>query len=282
MGISTKINSSKAKATLPLRLSPSSISVFKQCRRQYKFLYVDKLGDQYRKAKPFFTMANHIHATLKDFFAITPVELRTPETIICLLEKNWRRYQVGFRNAEDEKRWQEKALRQLSDFVRNTDVTVEPLTTEWSFETRVTPGVVLNGRIDRIDRQGDDTLHIIDYKTGNMPQKMEWTQVRLNALAAVQNLHLPVSKVSYLYLNSCTFATCDMLPEDIQEINWDLLQIAQAVGKEKRYLPSAGKWCSGCDFRSLCPGSPEVVPSFSEEQLELWEDGSDRVDDISE
>ena len=83
----------QTKDTLPLRLSPSSIGVFQLCRQQYKFLYLDKLGDQYRRAKPFFTMVNHVHAILKDFFTITPVERRTVDTIARLLQKNWRRYQ---------------------------------------------------------------------------------------------------------------------------------------------------------------------------------------------
>jgi len=268
----TKVKKHKAKAALPLRLSPSGIGVFQQCRQQYKFVYIDKLGDRYRKAKPFFTMANHVHATLKDFFTITPVESRTVETITRLLQKNWRRYQVGFRNADIEKRWQEKALLQLSTFVQNTDVTIEPLTTEWSFETTITPGVILNGRIDRIDRQPDGTLHIIDYKTGNTPQEMNWTQVRLNALSASRNLHLPVSKISYLYLASCTVASSKISSKDIDCTNWELLQIAHAINKEKNYIPMVGKWCSGCDFRSICPGSPEPMTSPQEGQLELWED----------
>ena len=268
----TKLSNRQTKDTLPLRLSPSSIGVFQLCRQQYKFLYLDKLGDQYRRAKPFFTMANHVHATLKDFFTITPVERRTVDTIARLLQKNWRRYQVGFRNAEDERRWMEKALLQLSAFVQNTDVTIEPLTTEWSFETLVTPGVVLNGRIDRIDRQHDGTLHIIDYKTGTMPQKMEWMQVQLNALAAEQNLHLSVSKISYFYLGSGTLTSSAVSPEDIDRINWELLQIARTIRKEKHYLPSAGKWCRGCDFHSICPGAPEMPPPPQEGQLELWED----------
>lgn len=267
----TRNKSRKSKAGLPLRLSPSRINVFRQCRQQYKFLYIDKLGDQYFRAKPFFTMGNHVHATLKDFFNV-PVGSRTVETITQLLQKNWRRYQVGFRSAEDEQRWLGKAQLQLSNFVQNTDVTIEPLSMEWTFETAIAPGVILNGRIDRIDRYPDGTLHIIDYKTGNIPQEMEWTQVHLNALAATRNLNLPVSKISYLYLSSCTFASLTISPEDIDRTNWELLQVIQAIKKEKNHFPSVGKWCSRCDFRSICSRSSEVAAVVPEIQLGLWED----------
>ena len=68
----------KGKDIPLLRLSPSSIAVFKQCRQRYRFLYIDKLGDKYGRPRPYFTMANHVHASLKDFLSLEPVELRHP------------------------------------------------------------------------------------------------------------------------------------------------------------------------------------------------------------
>src|SRR4030042_4425231 len=60
------------KGVSPLRLSPNSVSTFRRCRQQYKFQYVDKLGDQFFRAKPFFTMGNHVHATLRDLLTRVP------------------------------------------------------------------------------------------------------------------------------------------------------------------------------------------------------------------
>ncbi|MBI2852158.1 MAG: PD-(D/E)XK nuclease family protein [Chloroflexi bacterium] len=76
-------------------LSPSSLAVFKQCRQRYKFLHLDKLGDKYGKPRPYFTMANHVHATLKEFLSLQPIELRTADAAEEILRKNWRRYRFG-------------------------------------------------------------------------------------------------------------------------------------------------------------------------------------------
>ena len=151
----------KRKDVPPLRLSPSSILLFRQCQQCYKFLYIDKLGDQYRQPKPYFTMANHVHATLKDFLSLHPVQLRTSSAIQKLLQRNWRRYRVGFRDEDDEMRWAQKASAQLTTFVANYDVRVRPVMMEELLEAEITPGVILRGRIDRIDSEPDGSLHII-------------------------------------------------------------------------------------------------------------------------
>ena len=135
-----------------LHLSPSSITVFKQCRQRYKFLHIDKLGDKYGKPRPYFTMANHVHATLKEFLSLQPIGLRTTATAEELLRKNWRRYRLGFRDKDDELQWVEKALAQLRSFVNNQDVGAQPIMMEAMVESEISPGVVLRGRIDRVDQ----------------------------------------------------------------------------------------------------------------------------------
>ena len=147
----------------PLYLSPSSIAVFKQCHQRYKFLHIDKLGDQYGKPRPYFTMGNHVHATLRDFLSLQPIGLRTEVTIEELLRRNWQRYRLGFRDRHDELRWAEKALAQLRTFVCTQDVNVQPIMIEASMGAEISAGLVLRGRVDRVDRQPDGSLHIIDY-----------------------------------------------------------------------------------------------------------------------
>src|SRR4030067_88575 len=56
--------------------SPFSLNMFQQCPRQYRYQYIDHLGDIYRKARPYFTMGDHVHATLKDFLSVVPVSER--------------------------------------------------------------------------------------------------------------------------------------------------------------------------------------------------------------
>lgn len=262
------------KSEVPLlRLSPSSILTFGQCRQRYKFLYIDKLGDKYGRPRPYFTMANHVHATLKDFLSLKPVALRTPTAIEKLLQRNWQRYHIGFRDKNDEMRWAEKALAQLKTFVANHDVTVYPLMMEEAMETEITPGLVLRGRIDRLDRNPDGSLHIIDYKTGSMPQETDWRQLELHALITSKRLPWPVSKLSYLYLGPSLMQSVRVSVEQLRRVHWDVLNTARRIRREREFCPEPGLWCGNCDFISICPSKTEAEPlAAASSQLELWDD----------
>ncbi len=259
-----------------MHLSPSSIAVFKQCRQRYKFLHIDKLGDKYGKPRPYFTMANHVHATLKEFLSLQPVGLRTTTTAEELLRKNWRRYRLGFRDKDDELRWAEKALSQLRAFVNSQDVNAQPIMMEELVESEISAGVVLRGRIDRVDKETDGTLHIIDYKTGNTAGGMDWEQLELHALILSKRLPWPVSKISYFYLGNSTMKSTVISADDLRQVHWRVLTTANIIRQEKRFHPSSGPWCESCDFISICPGKSEAkLNSTTSDQLEFWDDSKD-------
>jgi putative RecB family exonuclease len=242
----------------PLRLSPTAVTCFRQCPQQYKYRYVDRLGDEYGGPKPYFTMGNHVHDTLKEFLTAVPLDERNMETMVWLLRKNWRRYRMGFRGKEDERRWAEKALSQLGSFVASHDVRVMPYLVEAWFETEITRGLVLQGRIDRIDLQIDGTLHIIDYKTGNTPEASDWTQLYLNALVLSRKMPYPVSKASFIYLSSGLVDTAPIEGGVLDETRWNLLRTARSICSGKRFDPRPGTICRRCDFRPLCPARAKL------------------------
>ena len=260
----------------PFYLSPSSIAVFKQCRQRYKFLHIDKLGDKYGKPRPYFTMANHVHAALKEFLSLQPVRLRTTATAEELLRKNWQRYHLGFRDKDDELRWVEKAMAQLRSFVSNQDVGAQPIMMEELVEAEINTGLVLRGRIDRVDKQPDGSLHIIDYKTGNTAGEIDWEQLELHALILSKRLTWPVSKISYLYLGNSTMKSTAISVDDLRQVHWRVLTTANKIRQEKEFHPSPSPWCGNCDFISICPGKPESDPvATAFDQLEFWDDSED-------
>ena len=257
----------------PLHLSPSSIAVFKQCRQRYKFLHIDKLGDKYDKPRPYFTMANHVHSTLKDFLSLQPPALRTAATAEELLRRNWRRYRLGFRDKDDELRWAEKALAQLRSFVSSQDVNAQPIMMEELVESEISAGVVLRGRIDRVDKEPDDTLHIIDYKTGNTAGETDWEQLELHALILSKRLYWPISRISYLYLANSFMQSTAISVDDLRQVHWRVLTTANKIRQEKQFRPSPSPWCGNCDFISICPGKSEPDPvATASDQPEFWDD----------
>lgn len=263
-----------------LRLSPTSVAIFRQCRYQYKLRYIDKLRDQYARAKPYLTMANHVHATLRDFLSRVPPQQRTPETLEGLLRDNWRLSRVGFRDEADEQRWAHKALGQLKAFIERWDVMVQPLMVERGMEARLSPGLILYARVDRVDREADGSLHIVDYKTGVKPEQSDWTQLHLQALVLSRRLAAPVSRASFLYLGPSAMDTTAISQEVLDSALWGLLGTAREVRQERKHRAAPGPWCAYCDFTPLCTSESRVeVPSTPEGQLELWGNASEDMDE---
>lgn len=258
-----------------LNLSPSGIATFRQCKLQYKFRYVDKLGDQYGKPRPYYTMANHVHATLHDLFSVVPAQNRTVGTAKRLLKKNWRRYRIGFRDKADEKRWAQKALAEVTRFVAEQDVTIAPMMLERQIEGEITPGLVLRGKVDRVDKQLDGSLHVIDYKTGAVPENVDWTQLRLYALILSRSTAYTISKLSYFYLLSGIVEARELDRRALEETIWELLRVATEIRKERYYSPYPGPACAGCDFAVMCPAKHEGYVQIGETALPLWRDFSD-------
>ncbi|MEE8473051.1 MAG: PD-(D/E)XK nuclease family protein [Dehalococcoidia bacterium] len=249
-------------------MSPFGLRIWRECPRHYRFRYVDKLLDRYSRPKAHFTMGDHVHAVLKDFLSRVPLHQRTVEGIEVLLRQKWRRFRHGFRNAEDEKRWAQKALAQVRAFALSQDVSVHPYMVEASIEAEITPGLVLRGRVDRVDREADGGLHIIDYKTGRVPEVNDWSQLYLYALVLNRRLGLRVSRVSFLYLGSGALESSEPTRKALDRTTWELLVTATQIGRARAYGPRKGKWCSSCDFRPLCR---ETSPHpGGEEEGVLW------------
>jgi RecB family exonuclease len=146
-------------------------------------------------------MGGNVHSTLADFLGIIPGEERTVATIEDLLRRKWRRNRRGFAGREEEQQWAERALAQLRWFVNTQMIDVRPLLLERFHEAPVSENLVVNGRIDRIDQIGDGTLHVIDYKTGKVPEKVDSFQLLVYVLILSRTLTYPVSQASYLYLS---------------------------------------------------------------------------------
>ena len=46
---------------MPYPASYFRLSMFRQCRQRYKLHYIDGLAQEYKKARPYLTMGEHVH-----------------------------------------------------------------------------------------------------------------------------------------------------------------------------------------------------------------------------
>ena len=157
----------------PDGISPSRVSQFKQCPRQYQYVSVERLPekkgvDAYRG-----TIG---HAVLEILYRDEKPEDRTVETAMRIFRSIYREYmtpeiieELGF----DDNRVQTyaaeivKALRTY--FTMEDAPSIDVISTEIRLDLDM-GGWGLRGIIDRLDRLPDGRLAIRDYKFGKVPQ----------------------------------------------------------------------------------------------------------------
>jgi RecB family exonuclease len=250
------------------RASSFKLGMFDTCAQQYKFTYIDDLAKQYKTPKPYLTMGAHVHNALKDFYEIPAVEERTYATLETLLRKRWVENRQGFSSREDEAKWGAKALNMLRIFAHRMDTSITPTLLEDYYDVEVDPSLKILGRIDRADELEDGTLHVIDYKTGKYkPEEISESQLLLYATIVSANRPKPVTKASFLYLQSWEWHTVEidaaMMEAAVEQVREQVAMIQQ----EKDFDPEPNKYCKNCDFLTICPEQKQIELLIDEGKL---------------
>lgn len=241
------------------RASPFKLNMFAQCPQKYKYTYIDGLAKQYAKPKPYLTMGAHVHNALKDFYQKLAPEERVFDQLENFLRKRWHENRKGFKDRADEAKWGVKALQMLRLFVHRMDVTATPLLLEDYYSLRIDDTLELLGRIDRADTLPDGTLHVIDYKTGKYDENdVNETQLLLYSMIVAANTQKPVTKASYLFLQTFTWHTLDVSPDDADKVRAIMTEEVAHIRAEQKFAPRPNKHCRTCDYFSLCPAREHI------------------------
>jgi CRISPR/Cas system-associated exonuclease Cas4 (RecB family) len=250
------------------RASAFKLNMFDTCGQQYKFTYIDHLDKEMKQPKPYLTMGAHVHNALHDFYAQLEPEDRTYERLEQLLRKRWRENRQGFSSIDDEKKWGIKALQMLKLYHHRTNVAETPVLLEDYYDAQISEDVKLLGRIDRADKLEDGSLHVIDYKTGKYDEESVGNlQLQLYAIIVSANKKEPVTKASYLYLQTMQWHTIEIAPEDLEESAAIVTEQVAAIKQEKDFLPNPNKYCKSCDFLTICPARERIQVMIDNEEL---------------
>ncbi len=258
---------------MPRRLfsaTPSKLAAFADCPRRYRHAYVDRPTPARGPAWAHNTVGAAVHAALRSWWDL-PVERRTPAAARQLLYTAWS--QNGFRDADQAGRWRARAAGWLTDYVAGLDRTDEPIGNERTVGA-TTERLALSGRVDRIDRRGDE-LVVVDYKTGRSvctdDEARGSPALAVYVLGVRRTLRRPCSRVELHHLPTGTVASFEHTDRSLanhvrraEDIAVDITQATEALAAgedlDAAFPAVPGTQCSWCDFRPSCPTGGAAVP----------------------
>ncbi len=192
-------------------VSHSSISDFLKCPRLYylRNVYKDpRNGHKFTVMTPALALGQAVHDVI-DCLSGLPVEERLLRSPNDRLEEYWKKVSGdlgGFKDGQEEE-YKDRAQRMLLRIVNNPGPigrkaikikTEDGLPYYWLSEE---DNIILCGKIDWIEYLDDDTVHIIDFKTGKHEEDGESLQLPIYALLSANTQKRKVARASYWYLD---------------------------------------------------------------------------------
>lgn len=248
--------------------TPSKLLSYEDCPRRYRYSYVDRPAPPKGPPWAHNSLGASVHTALRNWYAL-PVGKRSVDRAGVLLKATW--VSEGYRDADQEKAAFGRALRWLEAYLARRDPAEEPLGVERTVAAK-TPTLALSGRVDRLDRRGDEVV-IVDYKTGRAELTDDDARgsraLALYAYAAEKTLRRPCREVELHHLPTETVARHRHTDESLarhlrraEEAVADIRAAQRAVADGKHlddaYPMAPGPTCSWCDFRKVCPAGSDL------------------------
>ncbi len=253
-----------------LRTSYSMLSSYQRCPRAYHKVYVERVRGE---PKPYFDLGNAIHGTLESFHAPGYQGEETLEGLLSIYQEEFFKYQEGYRSEGEKARYQEKGLEMLrqyhGSFVAPTGRIVAHGIEEF-FEYPVGQQAILNGFIDRVDRDETGKLTVWDYKTESNRRTQEEVdgdfQLGIYAWACKQQYGQNVDLGIYMLAHGQALKT-RRTDEQLEEVESQVLELVGQIRSDEEFLPKLNKFCPNCDFLGDCPLKADVDAAIANGKL---------------
>jgi ATP-dependent exoDNAse (exonuclease V) beta subunit len=235
-------------------LSFSQMRAFDACPLQYQFAHLWHVPTPKGKASVVGTVA---HGVLEALFARWR-ECEAPpaqETVAQLLEERWRPLSEG---SEEEQAADRQRLQAGITWVfdQAKEQGCRPLGVEVPFLGDV-DGVVIRGRIDRVDTLGEG-VELIDYKTGRAKALDDLTfddklQLLLYQLMAPQMFGVSATRLSLVYLMDQSMVSFLGTEKELEKARRLVREAAASIRGGAFVATPSERTCATCDYRHICP-----------------------------
>ncbi len=271
-------------------LSHSSISTFKKCPRAYYLstLYRDpRTGHKLAITSPAFALGCAVHEVLESL-SILPVKDRLRTPLLERYRQAWDKYsgqKGGFDNDESEKHYYEKGVAMINRVsahpgpLANLAVKIKmDLPHYWLSES---DNLILCGKLDWLEYlEPEDSIHIIDFKTGAGEESVDSLQLPIYYLLAHNCQTKEIKKASYWYVARDDMPVEKQLPK--LDTCHDLVlkvgkEIKLARQLERFKCPAGADGCKSCQpYEKILRGEATFVGEgdYHTDLYALFEDSS--------
>lgn len=267
-------------------VSHSSMGDFIKCPRLYYLHNVyknPKTGKKINLVSPALSLGSAVHEVVEGLADFKAEErFKNPEKLIEKYNEVWQKFsgkKGGFKTQEEEDLTKARGLEMIKRVIDNPAPLKEKIVKLKDGDGGMLPNfylseddnIILCGRIDWLQyKESDDSIHILDFKTGKNEEKEDSLQLPIYQLLLDKLQKRKVTGASYWYLDSDNEPKEISLP-NIKDSFDRVYKVAKAV-KEARDLakiegpenafkcPRGEKGCFGClPFEKILKGEAEFL-----------------------
>ncbi|NHA66953.1 PD-(D/E)XK nuclease family protein [Phycicoccus sp. CMS6Z-2] len=252
--------------------SPSKLLAFLDCPRRYRMQYLDRPSPEKRRPRAHTSVGIAVHNALRDWWDLPRP---TPEDAARLVDRAW--IDVGFRDAEQSRRWRERMREAVTAYLRDAGPVARPVGIERTVSL-LSDDLRLQGRVDRLDDR-DGELVVVDYKTSRSVPTDDDARtslpLALYAAAVWKMFRRPVRRVELHHVPTGTVAVHEHTAESIGRH----VERARSIMRDARRADAdfarhgtgselfpvvTGPLCGWCDLRAHCPEGRAAAPERSD------------------